>query len=353
MSPARVKGLSALYIHQIVLRDVRGFNMNIPFWNEWTQQPLDSTLLTGPNGSGKTTVLRVVAALWESFGEWLRLGKTITPAAQRDTLKGAGLAAIELRGLAERPLWLFAVSQKRYLDELDSLMGSDDYRIGEERIGVGRPRLISLGSQWLSGWNQRREEAQAGVQKKSLPNMVFLEAETRLITPPLKGKPDIYPEAFYQWLVTYEARDRWEGHIEAMLRNLKVRNPGNFRDTLSDINQFLVGKRLTDFDDTLRLFVRVDGSRQTHYIDDLSAGERQCLIIMFMVSRWLQKGGIVLIDEPDLHLHVSLQRHFIHELEEVVRSKEGQLVVTSHSPTLWDEYSERQRIELVEKVQHG
>src|SRR5574341_2264095 len=90
VSPARVKGLSALYIHQIVLRDVRGFNMNIPLWNEWTQQPLDSTLLTGPNGSVKTTVLRVVAALWESFGEWLRLGKTITPAAQRDTLKGAG-----------------------------------------------------------------------------------------------------------------------------------------------------------------------------------------------------------------------------------------------------------------------
>ncbi|MGF1506844.1 MAG: AAA family ATPase [Anaerolineae bacterium] len=46
-----------------------------------------------------------------------------------------------------------------------------------------------------------------------------------------------------------------------------------------------------------------------------SAGEQQCLIMMFMVSRWLMPGGIVLVDEPDMHLHVSLQRHFIHELE--------------------------------------
>ena len=92
--------------------------------------------------------------------------------------------------------------------------------------------------------------------------------------------------------------------------------------------------------------------RTSHHIDDLSAGERQCLILMFMVSRWLMEGGIVLIDEPDLHLHVSLQRQFAHELERVVDRKHGQLIVTSHSPTMWEEYNERQRIELGETV-HG
>ena len=36
------------------------------------------------------------------------------------------------------------------------------------------------------------------------------------------------------------------------------------------------------------------------------------------IFKWLENGGIVLIDEPDFHLHVSLQSHFIHELEKVV-----------------------------------
>ena len=107
------------------------------------------------------------------------------------------------------------------------------------------------------------------------------------------------------------------------------------------------GKRITDFDDDLRLWVQF-GRRKTdsHLIDELSSGEKQCLIMIFMASRWLMEGGILLIDEPDLHLHVSLQRQVIHHLEQIVHNHNGQLLITSHSPTMWSEFGERQRIHL-------
>jgi predicted ATP-dependent endonuclease of OLD family len=72
---------------------------------------------------------------------------------------------------------------------------------------------------------------------------------------------------------------------------------------------------------------------------------------MFMVSRWLQPGGVVLIDEPDLHMHVAWQRQFIHEVEKRVLAKQGQLIITSHSPELWEEYNQFQSFDLsVEQV---
>jgi predicted ATP-binding protein involved in virulence len=59
------------------------------------------------------------------------------------------------------------------------------------------------------------------------------------------------------------------------------------------------------------------------------------------------QGGVVLVDEPDLHMHVSWQRQFIHTLEKIVFEKNGQLIVASHSPTLWEEYGARQRFDLM------
>jgi ABC-type dipeptide/oligopeptide/nickel transport system ATPase component len=218
------------------------------------------------------------------------------------------------------------------------------------RGGKGRPALEIPAASWLNELRTQKERLELGEvgRGEGLPNLVYLEAETRSIFNP-RGKPTRQmPESLYQWLVTYEGHDRWEGHIETMLRNLKLRNPQAFRDTLSDISNLLGrDKRLTDFDDNLRLRVQI-GARKahSHTLDELSAGERQCLILLFMASRWLMPGGVMLIDEPDLHLHVSLQRQLIHELKSLVQAKQGQLIISSHSPVMWEEYSSAQTITL-------
>jgi ABC-type molybdenum transport system ATPase subunit/photorepair protein PhrA len=102
-----------MYVHRILLRDVRNFEA----WDEtlldpWTEKPLDSVLLKGLNGSGKTTILKVIAALWENLGGWLQFGKALnaTQQAQNSFLTQFGLVAIEIGGWQTQPVWLFVAA---------------------------------------------------------------------------------------------------------------------------------------------------------------------------------------------------------------------------------------------------
>jgi predicted ATP-dependent endonuclease of OLD family len=60
--------------------------------------------------------------------------------------------------------------------------------------------------------------------------------------------------------------------------------------------------------------------------------------MLFTVQRWLQPGGVVLIDEPDLHLHPSLILQLLASIENIVAKKNGQLILTSHATDVWQRY---------------
>ena len=312
----------------------------------------------GVNGSGKTTLLRVVAALWENFGSWLSSPKTLNPRqqGQQGLLLQGGLAAMELIGLQPFPVWLFMATNNDYHEEFVRLIDyPDPCLIGEIRGAKGRPKFIFPKDEtWFVELSEQKKRLELmGNPTEKLPNLVFLDAENRTLgTPQKNGSSKISYEPLYQWLVTYGGQERWEGDLETMIRNLKIRDVAQFKKTLMDVSDFLGdGKRIADFDDNLRLRVQI-GKRKTdsHLLEELSSGEKQCLILLFMASRWLMEGSILLIDEPDLHLHVSLQRQLIHQLEQIVHAKNGQLLITSHSPTMWEEFSERQRIRLGEQT---
>lgn len=346
-----------MYIHRIIIRDFRNFdNLDITLFDNDMQRPLNSVLLIGPNGSGKTTVLRVIAALWKNFAEWLRLDKSLnySQQAQNGFIMYAGLVAIELRDFdAGYPhsIWLFTANAQKYRDELIQMADNPGANfIGEIRGGRGQPKFErEKETDWFTQLNLKKQKLQIGVEADiALPNLIFLEAQDRTIISPKESIPEPRSESFYRWLVTYEGRDRWDGHIETVLRNVKLRNPKLFKTIVDNINQFWGNdKKITDFDNNLRLQVQI-GKRKTdtHSIDLLSSGEQQCLIMMVMVSRWLMPGGVVLIDEPDLHLHESLQRHFIHELERLIHKRQGQLIIASHSSEMRKEFYDSKPIDL-------
>lgn len=351
-----------MYIHRVVLKGVPGIpDRDLTFFDEWAEKPITSVLLTGPNGTGKTAILRTITSLWDY------LGSVFTHAASTfefyvHTMHWAGLVAIEIRDLAQYPpIWVFAAHDSHRAD-VKKLAGSD-VAIGNYRAENGGIIEESIEvPDWfgeLSDVVQKSQLGAAGIGEQ-LPNMVFVEANNRQIKPynPVRVSsgnrtPAIRPEPLYLWLTTYDQQYRDEP-LEIKLRNLKIRDEHWFQATLESMNRFLQqnGKSLVGFDDFLRMRVSNSHQDRPHYITDLSSGEQQCLVLIYMVSRWLMKGGVVLIDEPDLHLHGSWQRSLIHELERLVAEKNGQLIVTSHSSLVVEEYREAQRFHLEGETQH-
>lgn len=71
---------------------------------------------------------------------------------------------------------------------------------------------------------------------------------------------------------------------------------------------------------------------------DLSSGEQHELILLYDLLFKLQKNALVLIDEPEISLHVAWQEKFLGDLMEVVKLSEIDVVVATHSPEIIGEH---------------
>src|SRR3990167_6660387 len=72
-------------------------SQSIDLLNDWDDQIESRTLLSGPNGCGKSTVLRTVAMLWEALGYWLDQRKVLPKShAAREWLQRWGGCAVVL-----------------------------------------------------------------------------------------------------------------------------------------------------------------------------------------------------------------------------------------------------------------
>jgi predicted ATPase len=70
----------------------------------------------------------------------------------------------------------------------------------------------------------------------------------------------------------------------------------------------------------------------TFDIDFMSSGEKGLLLTLFLLRRTVSEGGIVLIDEPELHLNPAVSKRLIPFLREYVACpRQVQFVMTSHS----------------------
>ncbi len=70
----------------------------------------------------------------------------------------------------------------------------------------------------------------------------------------------------------------------------------------------------------------------------LSSGERQIVTLIYAATH-MSKQQIVLIDEPEISLHVDWQRHLLQKMSEQLG--ERQIIVCTHSPVIGADYEER------------
>ena len=82
------------------------------------------------------------------------------------------------------------------------------------------------------------------------------------------------------------------------------------------------------------------GNDQPIPLSELSSGEQHELVLIYELLFSVKEGSIILIDEPELSLHVSWQIRFIEDLEKILKLRRLKVLIATHSPQIihnrWD-----------------
>ncbi len=83
-----------------------------------------------------------------------------------------------------------------------------------------------------------------------------------------------------------------------------------------------------------------DNTFQEIPVNKLSSGEQNELVLFYLLLFKTEKSSVILIDEPEVSLHISWQNSFIKDLKEITKLNNLDVVIATHSPDIiannWD-----------------
>jgi len=119
-------------------------------------------------------------------------------------------------------------------------------------------------------------------------------------------------------------------------------NTNGFKKYQKKINDFyaLINEHFKDtdkeiYEDEVTNGIKFYHTKQNKYIsiNDLSAGEKQLLIIFFTVFLQDEQHSVLLLDEPEISLHIRWQHKLIDTLRAL--NPNCQLIISTHSPSIF------------------
>lgn len=92
-------------------------------------------------------------------------------------------------------------------------------------------------------------------------------------------------------------------------------------------------KKSIDIDKAKNTIIFVTKSGENLQLSDLSAGEKQLLYLLLTVFLMDEKPAILLLDEPELSLHITWQEKLLEALRKL--NPACQIIMTTHSPSIF------------------
>lgn len=276
------------------------------FFQDEEGETSDRILLTGISGVGKSTLLLTMGRAWAGLSDLL---------AGRIPQSPAGNAALWLDALLETPLMLCYAPDISFWDLLST-------RYPEIP-------LIGVRGGVLHCPEDLRQALSAQISiPETRPNLLLLMEDA----PPLSGG-DL--SGYAVTLEDVQAAIHTAGGVPQALRLLAQQSSDCLAGLRTQVNELLYGKQLEGEKEQYQVLTRRGA---LHAPEALSAGERRILLLLFSVWGALHPGGIVLIDEPENHIHPSQVLGLLSTLEERIAELDGQLMLSSHLPQVWRRY---------------
>lgn len=134
-----------------------------------------------------------------------------------------------------------------------------------------------------------------------------------------------------QVLSTYaEDSEKKLASLEEFSKKIKI--------LLKNINAKFKNKKLSiDTENGLNLF---DHTGTALNLSNLSSGEQHELILIFTLLFNTKQNSLILIDEPEISLHILWQKKFIEDLIDIIKINNIDVIVATHSPSIAEGYND-------------
>ncbi len=277
-------------------------------------------VLAGPNNTGKTTLLQAIAAWAFGLSKWLEKGTDSNPRRHRfpwRELERAQFGAVALRSFDL--LWHNRKSKEPLEIGLVLDGHADPFVLEFQHRGAGLAAVRPRSDFPVTVARAQRLD----FSTTFIPAIAGLNTEERRLAD---------REAIQDLLAQARAGE--------VLRNLLVlahQNDAAWAELNRSLDRLFgiellppaKGKTLTCEYRRLR-----DAAAPTLDIATAGSGVLQVLLVLSLMLT--QKGSVLLIDEPDAHLHLILQKAIYSELRDVAARRHSQLLIATHSEQLVD-----------------
>ena len=265
-------------------------------------------VLAGPNNTGKTTVLQAIASWSLALRRWRELNNF-------QLRRGYARAPVARQAFSAVPLRSF-----------DLLWTNRRYR-GRIEIELRHDAGWSVAMEFISDSTEQIHVRPT----REAPSETLRTLDLRTVfVPPMTGlgidEPLFQPPKIEQLLGL--------GRPGEVMRNLLVeasQNEHAWSALKASISKLFGYDLLPPDTSGAHILAEYTMTKGGPRLDIASAGSGFQQVLMLLAFLNTRQGAVLLLDEPDAHLHVILQDAIYHELRSVAARQRSQLIVATHS----------------------
>jgi ABC-type cobalamin/Fe3+-siderophores transport system ATPase subunit len=280
----------------------------------------DVNLLVGPNNSGKTSVLHAIRAFF-----LLMHGH------------------VHLEGNPPKPEY-----HKRYLGSAGEVAPAPDLKELWFKQQAGKPLKIAMTFEDDVGFSVvlRQQFGQIHVSAEDLPTKLTAKDITKYLGLTVAFIPGLVGVLVEEPFATAARRNALatQGRYSEIFRSSLLQLHDKDSDAVAKINEWLGGLFNVEvtkisFDMEKDEFVTIRYKQDSVDYDVVSSGSGLQQVIQVLTYLYLTKPKVLLIDEPDAHLHSKLQARLGDLFRKVASDLKAQLFISTHSVDLVDTFS--------------
>ena len=309
----------------------------------------DNVVLAGPNNSGKTTLLQAIATWHFAFREWQ---------------KKRGMSTAKKRSSV-------ALTRKQFLSvpvQRFNLLWTGASTALKKNEGGGRgaatPRIMEITlkgrSETNDPWEHTMEFRYANsefVYAKPTNSKTVPSEEIKVVYVPsfsgIETEEKVHTPEYQEWLVG-------QGKPGDIIRNLLAETSdipsewGKLQDDVEKIFGYhLLKPQYKGFPFILCEYLPGIPPKRGYgglpKLDIASAGSGFLQTLLLLSFFYARPSTVLLIDEPDAHLHVILQKQIYDHLRKVAKERKCQVVVATHSGVVIDNTSPEKIISFYDR----